>query len=168
MLIMFVTLGALYVPMPPNPDAEQLGYMGFVASRGGVLYRDAGDLNMPGEPLLHLAAIEAFGNHYWSYRLFDYLLLLVFVITMGILLGEHHGILAGLLFSIIYPVVYVTAGFWMSGQRDFLAAHAVTVAAFLFLRRYDGRTLGWNVLSGVLIGMAICSNPRSLWPSRCC
>jgi hypothetical protein len=158
-LVLFVTLGALYVPIPPNSDGEQLGYMGYVALKGGVLYRDAGDTNMPGEPLLHLTALAAFGNHYWSYRLLDYLLLLAFVVAMGLLLCEDHGILASLLFSLIYPVVYVTAGFWMSGQRDYLAAHAVTVAAFLLLRRLDGRGLGWPVLSGALIGVAVLLKP---------
>ena len=133
LLVLFVTLGALYAAIPPFTDQEQLGYMGYVTLKGGVLYRDAGDPNMPGEPLLHLAALAAFGNHYWSYGLIDYLLLLVFVGAMGRLLSEAHGILAGVLFSLIYPVVYVTAGIGIAGQRDYLAAHAVTIAAFLLL-----------------------------------
>jgi hypothetical protein len=159
LLVLFVTLGALYVAIPPSTDQEQLGYMGYVALNGGVLYRDAGDPNMPGEPLLHLAALAAFGNHYWSYGLIDYFLLLVFVGAMGRLLSEAHGILAGVLFSLIYPVVYVTAGIAMSGQRDYLAAHAVTIAAFLLLRRLDGRGLVWPILSGSLIGVAVLLKP---------
>jgi hypothetical protein len=159
LLVVFVTLGALYAAIPPFTDQEQLGYMGYVALHGGVLYRDAGDTNMPGEPLLHAAALAAFGNHYWSYGLLDYLLLLVFVGAMGRLLSEAHGILAGVLFSLIYPGIYVTAGFGMAGQRDFLAAHAVTIAAFLFLRRLDGRGLVWPILAGSLIGLAVLLKP---------
>ena len=159
LLVMFVTLGALYVPIPPNPDGEQLGYIGFVAYKGGVIYRDAGDINMPGEPLLHFSAFSLFGNHYWSYRLLDYLLMLAFVGAMGFLLIEIHGILAGLLFSLIYPIVYVTAGFWMSGQRDYVAAHAVTLAAFLFLRHLERISPRWLIPSGVLIGVAVLLKP---------
>jgi hypothetical protein len=158
-LVFFVVLGFLYVPIPPNPDGELLGYMGHVVLKGGVLYRDAGDVNMPGEPLLHGAALAMFGNHYWSYPLLDYLLLLAFVIVMGWLMRADHGILPGLLFLFIYPLVYATAGFWMSGQRDYLAAHAVTVAAFLLLHRIAGRGLVWPILSGALIGVAILLKP---------
>src|SRR5262249_31969431 len=75
------------------------------------------------------------------------------------LLREYHGTLPALLFSLIYPVVYATAGSWMSGQHDYLGAHAITIAAFLLLRRIDGRGFGWVVLSGVLIGMAIVLKP---------
>ncbi len=70
-------LAALYTHIPANPDQSIFDYIGWVAAEGGTLYVDAGELNWPGKMVMHWAAYELFGSSLWSYRRFDYALLLV-------------------------------------------------------------------------------------------
>src|SRR3954454_23270700 len=84
-------LGFLYANMPPNPDQAIFDYIGWVWIGGGVPYADAADINFPGAMALHALALLVFGNHLWSYRLFDYLALLAFVAVVSTFLARREG-----------------------------------------------------------------------------
>jgi hypothetical protein len=152
-------VGLLYVPIPPSPDQEQLDYMAWSALTEGGLYRNATDVNLPGEPLLHIVSLSVFGNHYWSYRMQDYLLLVGFSAAMGLLARPHYGKLFAMLFYGIYLLIYTTAGYWMSGQRDLLATHAILLAGFAYLRRSKNGHPVWLLVCGVGCALAVLLKP---------
>ena len=124
--------------MPPNPDQSIFDYIGWVWVGGGVPYADAADVNFPGAMALHALALLVFGNHLWSFRLFDYLGLLGFVAVVGAFLSRRQGRAVALVFVPLYQAMYVVSGYWVAGQRDFLAAHLVLVSGLLFVRRSRG------------------------------
>jgi hypothetical protein len=160
--IQTIVLGFLYVPIPPNPDHEIYDYMAWSALAKGGLYRNGGDMNMPGEALLHIVSMKLFGNHFWSYRLLDYNLLIGFTGLVGLLSVRYFGkTFAGLFFG-LYPIVYTTSGYWMTGQRDLLATHGIILAGFTYLRRIEGGRLLWLILSGLLMAIAVLLKPTFL------
>jgi hypothetical protein len=157
-----VVLGFLYVPIPPNPDHEVYDYMAWSALAKGGLYRNGGDMNMPGEAILHIASMKLFGNHFFSYRLLDFLLMVCFTARVALLSKRYYGwIFAGLFFG-LYPIVYTTSGYWMTGQRDLLATHAIVLAGFTYLRRVEGGRLIWLIISGIAIAGAVLLKPTYL------
>jgi hypothetical protein len=157
-----VVVGLLYVPIPPNPDHELYDYMAWSALEHGGLYRNAGDTNMPGEALRHLVSMVLFGNHYWSYRLLDYLLLVVYTGAIALLSQRYHGALYGGLFFGLYLIVYTTSGYWMSGQRDVLATHAIVLAGFTYLRRLEGGRFFWVLIAALVLVEAALMKPTYL------
>ena len=157
-----ILVGLLYVPIPPNPDHELYDFMAWSALEDGCLYRNAGDVNMPGEPLLHMVSMSIFGNHSWSYRLLDFLLLIAFSAAVPLLLRRYFGDLLGSLFFGFYLISYTTSGYWMSGQRDLLATHLVFVAGLTYLRRVEGGSRGWLVLSSMILAAAALLKPTFL------
>jgi len=161
-MVEVIAVGLLYVPIPPNPDQELYDYMAWSARHQGSLYRAAGDVNMPGEPLLHVLSMATFGNHYWSYRLQDYLLLVAFTAAVALMVRRYFGNLYGYLFVGFYLLAYTTAGYWMAGQRDLLATHFVTLAGFAYLRRVDGGTRGWLLAASLSLAFAALLKPTFL------
>lgn len=155
-------VGLLYALTPPNPDHFLFDYIGWVAAEGGTLYVDAGELNWPGKMLLHAAAFALFGNEPWAYRLFDYLwmlggggLLYAFARLAGLRL-------AALLVLVLHPLVYTTAGAWMTGQRDVVAAQILLGAVVALQARLHGGGRGWPVLAGVALFAAVMTRPTYL------
>jgi hypothetical protein len=157
-----VVVGLLYVPIPPNPDHELYDYMAWSAREHGGLYRNAGDTNMPGEALRHLVSMVLFGNHYWSYRMLDYLLLVVYTGAIARLSQRYHGALYAGLFFGLYLIVYTTSGYWMNGQRDVLATHAIVLAGFAYLRRIEGGRFFWVVIAALVLAEAGLMKPTYL------
>jgi hypothetical protein len=155
-------LGLLYANLPPSPDQSIFDYIGWVWIEGGVPYADAADVNFPGAMALHALALLVFGNHLWSYRLFDYLSLLGFVAIVGATLSRRQGRAVALVFVPLYLTMYVVSGYWFAGQRDILAAHLVLVSGLLFLRRLEGGSSAWCVASGALIWAALLIKPTYL------
>jgi hypothetical protein len=162
LFVEIVALGLLYVPMPPNPDQELYDYMAWSAITRGGLYRNGGDMNMPDQALLHIVSMKAFGDHYWSYRLLDYIL---FVGSMGgvaLLCRRYYGRIFSGLFLGLYPIVYTTSGHWMAGQRDLLATHAILLAGFAYARRIEGGGVRWLIAPGTAMASATLLKPTFL------
>lgn len=157
-----VVLGLLYVPIPPNPDQELYDYMAWTALEGGALYKASADMNMPGEAFLHMASMKMFGNHYWSYRLIDYLLVLGFAGAVGLMSRRYFGKTFSGLFFGLYPFIYTTSGAWMAGQRDLLATHAIVIAAFAHLRRIEGGRPSWMIVTATATAAATLLKPTYL------
>jgi hypothetical protein len=157
-----VVVGMLYVPMPPNPDHELYDYMAWSARHEGPLYRNAGDVNMPGAALRHIVAMTIFGNHFWSYRMFDYIALVAFTAVIGLLCRRYCGNLYAYIFLAFYPVVYTTSGYWTTGQRDVLATHGIVLAGFAYLRRVEGGGIAWLIVAGAAMAEAVLLKPTYL------
>ena len=157
-----VAVGLLYVPIAPNPDQEFYDYMAWASLKHGGFYRNGGDMNMPGEPLIHLASMTAFGNHYWSYRLLDYLIFIGLMAGIALLCRPYYGQIFAGLFLVLSPIVYATSGAWMAGQRDPSATHVVLLAGFAYARKVDRGGVGWLILAGMAMGWAAILKPTFL------
>jgi hypothetical protein len=155
-------LGLLYTHLPANPDQQIFDYIGWIAHRGGRLYLDATEQNFPGKMWIHQLSTALFGNHVWSYRLFDYLLLLASVPFLVLPLRAELGTWRALLIVPFYQAMYVTAGSWMAGQRDIVAAPMLLAAALAYRVRARGAGRGWLWLFALGVVYAMLIRPTYL------
>lgn len=152
-------LGVLHALLPASPDQAIFDYIGWRLVQGDRLYLDVAEQNFPGIMWLHAAANWLFGNRSWSFRAFDYLLLLPFCfLLVGVVRRAGVGGLAWLA-APLYQAMYVTSGIWSAGCRDLIAAHALVVAGFCQLQRCSGRSRLWLAGSGTAIAFALLVRP---------
>ena len=160
-LVFSLCLLALYMTVPPSPDQSQFDFMAWMQTRGHPFYAGSFDMNWPGKMVLHEIGIRLFGVHKWTWRLTDFLLLL-YITGMGfVFLRNSRFDLAPVIFLFLYPALYVTAGAWMAGQRDLIAAGLLLSASALLLVHI--RYLPWHgLIAGILIGCAVMIRPTYL------
>lgn len=161
-LMYSAALGAFYVLTPPSPDLSIFDYIGWRALSGDALYVDVIEQNWPGAMWLHTISAWAFGNHLWSFRLFDY----AFMITgaFGLLvLGASSGMRwTGLIAVPLYQMMYVTSDLWLTGQRDIVAAHALILLSVLYVHPSKGRRLWWMCVFGAAMAWVVMTRPTYL------
>ncbi len=151
-----VLLGILYARMPAGPDEQIFDYIAWVANHGGRLYVDVSEQNFPGMMWIHELSTALFGAHAWSHRLFDYFELLAGCAVLAAALAPEVGRVRALLVVPMYQAMYVTAGLWSAGQRDFVAAPLLLAAGLSYRARTRGGSRGWLVLfAAALIGAAL-------------
>lgn len=158
-LVYTVALGLAYSRLPVNPDQAIFDYIGWRLTQGDRLYLDVAEQNFPAKMWLHAASTWLFGNHAWSYRAFDYLLLLPFCFVLRALLRPTA---AGPLASIVVPLyqaMYVTAGAWMAGTRDLLGAHLLLTGTLAWRRRQLGGHAAWAFAFGLACGVTVLMRP---------
>jgi hypothetical protein len=151
-----------YINIPPNPDQSIFDYVAKVCVGGGRVYTDAGDINFPGAVWLHVLARLAFGDSVRSYRILDYISLLIFIIFIYKIISDRQGKFAAIVFVPVYQAMYVTSDYWIAGQRDLLCGHLVLVSGFLLLKRVEGGPIGWLWGVGMLIWVAMLLKPTYL------
>ena len=151
--------GLLYVAIPPSPDQLQLDYTGWRVLEGDVPYVDFADGNWPASHWLHALAFRVFGVHLWSWRAFDYLLVLVFTAVGADLLRRSSGRAAAAWWLVLFPALTVVSGSWFAGQRDLIAGELLLVAHWSHLRGEGARSLHWAVLAGAAIALAALVKP---------
>ncbi len=103
-------LGYLYSRIPSNPDASLFDYVGWVWTQGGFPYRDAADHDFPGMFFLHAIARFLFNSPMWSFRSFDYLLLLAFCGLVFGTISKPRDKLMAVIFVPLYQAMYVSRG----------------------------------------------------------
>ena len=156
-----VALGLVYMTIPPSPDQSQFDWMAFIATRGMPFYTGSFDMNWPGSIWLNEAGVRLFGVHAWTWRLTDFLLMLGFTLAGWLFLSQGGWRSAGLVFVLLYPPLYVTAGPWMAGQRDIIAAGFLLTACAASMP--GGRAEAVRVvLAGLLVAAAVLIRPTYL------
>jgi hypothetical protein len=160
-----VVLGLVYAHLPVNPDEAIFDYVGWRLTQGASLYLDVAEQNFPGQMWLHAASTWLFGNHAWSWRTFDYLLLLPFCFVLRAWLrAAGTGALANVVVP-LYQAMYVTAGAWMAGTRDLLGAHLLLAGAFAWQQRVRGGGRAWVLAHGAASACAVLIRPTyALFP----
>lgn len=160
-----IVLGWLYAWQPPSPDQAIFDYIGWIAVQGGSYYVDVVEQNWPAKMVLHTISTWLFGNHIWSWRLFDYLWLLGGCTAMfGLLRRSGLGTAAWLVVP-IYQWMYTVSNPWLSGQRDIVAAHTLLVAGWAFVERRQGAgRWTWLVISGALVFTFLMRPTYGLFP----
>lgn len=154
-------LAAIYMTVPPSPDQSQFDWMAFVATQGPPFYVGSFDMNWPGAMWLHEVGLRIFGVHAWTWRLTDFLLMAVFTFGGAAFLGRAGWRTAPVIFLFLYPLLYITAGGWMAGQRDIIASGFLILACALAMptQRYE-----WSAAlgSGVCVAAAVLIRPTFL------
>ena len=162
-LLYTVVLGALYSRVPPNPDQQIFDYIGWVGLNGSRFYVDVVEQNFPGEMVLHELSTWLFGNQIWSYRLLDYLLMLLVgcgsLFALCRLAGRRW---EGNLVVPLYQAMYVTSPGWFVGQRDVVAAHILLGAGAALIKRERGGGAAWLVAVGLGVTTAVLIRPTFL------
>jgi hypothetical protein len=158
-VIYSVGLGALYIRLPANPDSAVFDYIGWMALKGSRLYIDVGEQNFPGQMWLQMASTALFGNHVWSFRLFDFVLTTVGAGALLALLLRAKARLAALAVVPLYQAMIANAGIWMSGQRDVTAALFLVAAGLAYVIHRERRRWGWLTLFSVLVVGAVLIRP---------
>jgi Dolichyl-phosphate-mannose-protein mannosyltransferase len=144
-------------------DAPLMHYVAWLIAQGAVPYRDVFDMNMPGVYLLHLGVISTLGEGDRAWRLFD---LGWLALTAAALFGfsrrmgdKWSGLAAGLLF-VLY---HLSGGAWRAGQRDFLLAPFLVLAAWGAARVWE--TSGARapvVWGGLAAGAGVMLKPHAV------
>lgn len=156
-------LAALYSRLPPCPDHAVYDYIGWMVSQGAVLYADVAGQNWPGQMFLHILSVSLFGNEISSYRAFELLLILPTACVMLFTFLRRYGDeVAAWLVVPIYQAMYVTAGFWISGQREIVAAPLLLAASYCLLRRTEDAGRKYLVLQGLCLAGAALIRPTLL------
>jgi hypothetical protein len=143
-------------------DAPLMHYVAWLIAQGAVPYRDVFDMNMPGVYLLHLGVISTLGEGDRAWRLFD---LAWLGLTAAALFGFSRrmgdtwsGLAAGLLF-VLY---HLSGGAWRVGQRDFLLAPFLVLAAWGVARVWEtGGARAPLVLGGLAAGAGVMLKPHA-------
>jgi hypothetical protein len=99
-------------------DQGNLGYMGWMLTRGRLPYMLTWDSNFPGVFLIHALQIMLLGTSALAFRVFDILMLLVIVTFIYKIAAFLAGRWAGFAAALSYTLMYLTLGYWHTGQRE--------------------------------------------------
>ena len=161
-LVYSAMLGAHYVVTPPSPDLSIFDYIGWRALSGDALYVDVIEQNWPGAMWLHTISAWAFGNHLWSFRLFDYAFMVAGAFGL-MLLGASSGMRwTGFIAVPLYQMMYVTSDLWLTGQRDIVAAHALILLSVLYVHPGTDRRFRWMCVFGAAMALVVMTRPTYL------
>ncbi|MET0849843.1 MAG: glycosyltransferase family 39 protein [Candidatus Rokuibacteriota bacterium] len=143
-------------------DAPLMHYIAWLIERGGVPYRDAFDMNLPGVYAIHWAVLRVLGAGDVAWRVFD----LGWLAGTGFLLWAYcrpvGGVTAGAGAAILFALYHVAGGAWRTGQRDFLMCAPILVGAWGLARSWErGGARAPLVWSGLAIGAAMTMKPSA-------
>jgi hypothetical protein len=158
----FAALAAIYLTVPVSPDQALFDYIAWSHLQGDLYYAGAVEQNFPGKMVLHEIGIRLFGVEFWSFRAIDALLL-------GLATWAGAGFLwrtgfrsAPWIFLFLYPVIYVTSGYWTAGQRD-IVAMGILMGALCLMGSPPSRRAGMaSLAAGALVAMAVLIRPTYL------
>jgi len=143
-------------------DAPLMHYVAWLIAQGGVPYRDAFDMNLPGVYLLHLAVLQLGGPGDLAWRLFD----LAWLAATGALLwlycrpvSDAAAAGAG---ALLFGLYHLSGGAWRAGQRDFLLCLFLLAGAYGVARGLelpDGRLA--LLAGGLALGAGMTVKPHA-------
>ena len=143
-------------------DAPLMHYIAWLMAQGAVPYRDIFDMNGPGVYLLHLGVITLFGEGDRAWRLFD---LAWLALTAGALFGFSRrmgDVCSGLGAALLFILYHLSGGAWRAGQRDFLLALFLVLAAWGAARAWEsGGALLPLLWGGLAAGAGIMIKPHA-------
>ena len=118
-------------------DAPLMHYIAWLVAQGAVPYRDLFDMNVPGVYLLHLLVIKLLGEGDRAWRLCD---LAWLGLTAAALFGFSRRMgdaWSGLGAALLFVLYHLSGGAWRAGQRDFLLALFLVLAAWGAARAWE-------------------------------
>jgi hypothetical protein len=160
-LLVSIFCGFYYCSVPPSPDQSIYDFIGWAGLHGATWYVGTFDVTWPGILFLSEVAIRVFGVHPWTSRLFDYLLLQPSVLAIYFLMVAMGRPRSAILACLSYPIIYVTSGAWMAGQRDLIAMHFLIMSSAILVSK-RGSTPVKMGLVGSLVAFATLLRPTYL------
>jgi hypothetical protein len=143
-------------------DAPLMHYIAWLMAQGAVPYRDIFDMNVPGVYLLHLGVVTVLGQGDSAWRLFD---LAWLALTAAALFGFSRRMgdaWSGLGAALLFILYHLSGGAWRAGQRDFLLALFLVLAAWGAARAWEsGGALLPLLWGGLAAGAGIMIKPHA-------
>jgi dolichyl-phosphate-mannose-protein mannosyltransferase len=143
-------------------DAPLMHYVAWLVAQGAVPYRDVFDMNVPGVYLLHLGVIALLGEGDRAWRLFD---LAWLGLTAAALFGFSRRMgdaWSGLGAALLFVLYHLSGGAWRAGQRDFLLALFLVLAAWGAARVWESPGAVLPLLwGGLAAGAGIMIKPQA-------
>lgn len=143
-------------------DAPLMHYIAWLIAQGGVPYRDAFDMNLPGVYLLHLAVLQVGGPGDLAWRLFD----LAWLAATGVLLWAYCRPMSDAVAAgggaVLFGLYHLSGGVWRAGQRDFLLCLFLLAGAYGVARgleQPDGRIA--FLAGGLALGAGMTVKPHA-------
>ena len=149
-----------YIFQPLGLDQALYSVMARYLDSGMSLYRDFGDMNFPGAPLLHTLALVLFGDSTIGFRLFDLLFVCFTLWSIYLFMYRcfsHKSI--ALVSCIIFIICYFHLGFWHTAQRDGFAIPFLLLATSLFFDSERSNPLLRTILAGLCCGIIFWIKP---------
>ncbi len=168
-LLTLIACLPIFLCMAPWVDATFYDICARIIQRGGVLYRDSFDTNLPGMAWLHLTIRSLFGWRSEVIRAADFVVVagIICLLVRWFAAMPRHGriwMAATLLFY------YFSTSEWCQNQRDVWML--LPCLAALYLRRQQlfafQPAFPWAVLEGLLWGSAVWIKPMAAAPALAC
>ena len=160
--VLALYLGGCSWGWPLVHDAPLMHYVAWLVAQGAVPYRDVFDMNMPGVYLLHLGVIALVGEGDRAWRLFD---LAWLVLTAAALFGFARRMgdaWSGLAAALLFVLYHLSGGAWRAGQRDFLLALCLVLAAWGAARAWEtGGARAPLLWGGLTAGAGVMLKPQA-------
>ena len=161
----------LFLRMPETNDAEMFDLQAWMASSGGVLYRDILEPNLPGVVWIHLVVRAIAGSSSEVLRawdLFSFALLMSFVFR---LLKMAGGTARSAMWTVLgCSMFYLSTSEWCHCQRDMWMLTPAAAGVWLRLKQRKrvmsdcsaGRLILWGIVEGLVWGSGIWIKPHVL------
>lgn len=164
----FALIAVLILPViflyPFNVDTDHWQWISSVFVRyGGLPYVAAWDHDFPGIMVVHATAMYLFGTSMLSFRLIEYIAILVTVFILfrvsRLWLNETQSFVSAFIFALFYAY-----GRWdCMGQRDNFAVLPILLAIYWHVtasRSNDAHSKYWRIATAsAMIGIATCIRP---------
>lgn len=161
-LVFLVELG-LSLSWEIETDGSTLHYFAYLINEHDfVPYRDIFDPNMPGTYLFHMAVGTLFGYSDLAFRLVDVAWLTATLIVTWFVM-KPAGRAVAFASCLLFGLIYLGSGPYMSLQRDFIAILPLATALLLTTRRRPKQSVHLHhFLLGVLFALAALIKPHML------
>jgi hypothetical protein len=172
LLLMLIVSLPIFLCMAPFVDATFYDVCARVILRGGILYRDTFDTNLPGMAWLHLGIRSLFGWRSEVLRVADFLV----IASIAYLLARWDPALpryGRIWTATVLLAYYFSTSEWCQNQRDMWMLLPCLLALYLRRRQLlaSHSTIGTLLLSGLeglLWGAAVWIKPMALVPALAC
>ncbi len=141
-------------------DAPLMHYVAWRITQGAVPYRDVFDMNMPGVYLIHLAVIKTLGEGNVAWRLFDLGWLAATAVALWGYCRRMGDDWSGLGAALLFVLYHLAGGAWRVGQRDFLLALLLVLAAWGVAQGWETGAFAPLVWGGLAAGAGTMIKPH--------
>ncbi len=177
-LILLLVVGApQFVCMPVTNDVSYYDIQARTALRGGVLYRDMVEPNLPGVVWIQMLVRSVAG---WSTEVLRSFDLVVFLLIAGLFgIGNSCGSesrTVGVWTSLVLVLAYFSVSEWCHVQRDVWLLLPVAVSMLLRHRQVErfarkpvllSSVSGWGFVEGLCLGAGVWIKPHVVIPVGC-
>lgn len=166
-LLLLVVAGPLFVCAPVTSDTSLFDVQALTAMRGGILYRDIVEPNLPGVVWIHIAIRSIVGWSSEAIRIVDLLIVAATLLIFGdIIRSSTQRTCSAFAFCFVCLLFYVTRNEWCHCQRDIWMLLPVSCAMWLRVNMASPENPGRvRMVEGVFWGIAFWIKPHVAIPA---